>query len=307
MQEARYQKDKKFFIEKVESLGGKVLFDEANNDGNLQLQKVENMLAKGIDVLVIQPCNADAAATFVEMAHKDNVPVISYDRLIGNCDLDFYLTQDSFKVGVVQAEYMVDWLKKEKGAVKGNIIICMGQAGHSVANEITRGNMSIIDKYPDLKVVVKQNHSAWAPEQALETVTNALTKYKNDIQAVLCNNSGMARGVVTASNEAGLKGKIFIAGSDADLQNCKMIVAGEQSMDVLKGIIPLAQKSAEVAMKLAKGQTIKADIKMNNGFKDVDVIVTPIDPFNKGNLDKIIINRAGGLPSYHTQADVYGK
>ena len=158
MQEERYQKDKKYFIEKVEELGGVVLFDEANNDANFQIQKVENMLAKGIDVLVVQPCNVDTASTFVKSAHKDNVPVIAYDRIINNCDLDFYLTQDSFSVGVVKAEYMIEWMKNNLEEIKGNIIICMGQAGHSVANEITRGNLSVIEKYPDLKVVVQQNH-----------------------------------------------------------------------------------------------------------------------------------------------------
>jgi D-xylose transport system substrate-binding protein len=309
MQEARYVKDRQFFVAAAETLGAAVLFDEANNDERLQMEKVENMLAQGADVLVIQPCNSDAAAAFVDMAHKDSVPVIAYDRIINNCDLDCYLTQDSYRVGTLQAEAMVEWMQKTRGKVAGNIIVCSGQAGHSVANEITRGNLDVIKKYPDLHVVMQQNHSAWAPAQALQTVEDMLTKHKNNIQAVLCNNSGMARGAVQAVKEQGLTQKVFTAGADADLLNCQMVLKGEQTVEVLKGIIPLARKAAEVAVNLAKKEPLAADLTMNNGKKDVPTIVTPVDLVTRDNAVRVLCDDyvARGWPPFHAREDLTPK
>lgn len=304
MQEERYQKDKQYFIETAENQKVTVYFDEANNDASVQIQKVETMLTRGINVLVIQPCNVDTAATIVKLAHKDKVPVIAYDRLINNCDLDYYVTPDSYKVGIAQAQYMVDWMERFLGEVKGNIIICKGQSGNSITNEITRGNLSIIQKYPDLNIIIDKYHPGSAPDQALETITSALTKYNNNIQAILCNNSSLARGAVKAIKDAGLSNKVFIAGADADLPNCRMILNSEQTMDVLKDIIILTKKAIEISIKFAQRETVTPDSKIYNGFKDVDVSLTPVEPFDINNLQYVVINREGE-PSFHTLEEIY--
>ena len=84
---------------------------------------------------------------------------------------------------------------------KGNYVLLAGQAGHSVATEITRGYEDTLAPYVargDIEIVMKQNHSAWSPEQALKTVEDALTRTGGHIDAILANNSGMARGAVQA-------------------------------------------------------------------------------------------------------------
>lgn len=297
LQEERYYKDKEDFIKEAEKLGAKVLFDSAANDEKAQMAKVENILARGIDVLVIQPVNSNTASGIVEACHQDQVPVIAYDRIINNCDLDLYVTQDSFKVGVLQAEAAV---KATNG--KGNYVICMGRSGHSVANEITRGNLSILSKYPEIKIVVKQNHPTWSPAEAMKTIEDALTKYNNKLDAILCNNSGMARGAVQALAEQGLAGKVFVAGADADLANCQYIVQGLQSYDVLKGIKTLATAAAKAAVKLAKKELIKYDTTIYNGKVEVKSILTPVWGFDKNNIDEVVIKSG-----FHTKEEVYGK
>ena len=297
MQEERYQKDKAIFEKAASKLGADVFFESCNNNEQTQAAKVENLLAKGIQVLVIQPVNGDAAGTFVREAHKDEVKVIAYDRLIKNADLDFYVTQDSFKVGVLQAEAAV---KSTQG--KGNYIVLMGQSGHSVAQEITRGNLSVLKKYPDIKVVVQQSHDNWSSQEAMATVENALTKYKNKIDAVLANNSGMAHGAVQALKEQNLLGKVFVAGADADLAAIKNIVLGYQQFEVLKAIQPLAQSAAEAAVKLAKNENLKSDGVVFNGKINVKTVNTPVFPVTKDNLKAQIIDTG-----FHSAKDVYGK
>ena len=163
--------------------------------------------------------------------------------------LDFYVAHDSFKVGVLQAEAAV----KATGG-KGNYVLLDGQSGHCVATEIARGYyrraQAATSTRATCKIVVEKNHDSWSPEQALKTVEDAIAKTKGDIQAILANNSGMARGAVQAVQAGGLAKHIFIAGADADAANVNYVCEGKQSVEVLKDIKPLAEKAAEVASQL---------------------------------------------------------
>ncbi len=297
MQEERYAKDRQFFEEQAKKLGATVIFAACDNSERSQASKVENMLAKGIKALVIQPVNSNAAAPFVEAAHKAGVPVIAYDRIINNADLDYYVTQDSFAVGKMQAEAAV----KATGG-KGNYVILSGQAGHSVAAEITRGNLEVLKNYKDIKIVSQQSHNAWSASEAMATVENVLTKQKNDVAAILANNSGMANGAVQALDQQKLAGKVFVAGADADLPSIRNIIAGKQQFEVLKAWKPLAEAAANLAVELAKGNKPKAPSTFKNGTKDVPTINTPVFAVDRANIDEQII--AYGI---HTKEAVYGR
>lgn len=260
LQEERYAKDKKYFEDKVNALGGEVIFASANNSEQEQLAKVENILSQGVKVLVIQPVNSKAASSFVTLAHQDKVKVIAYDRIINDAPLDLYVTQDSYKVGVLEAEAAATFTKG-----KGNYVILRGESGHSVANEITRGVEDTLKKFPGIKVVVNQAHPGWSGDLAMKTVENALTVNKNKIDAILANNSGMANGAVQALLEQKLIGKVFVAGADADLTAMKNLVAERQQFEVLKAIQPLAEAAADAAVRMAKNEAITSDTSVSAG------------------------------------------
>src|SRR5262249_51902682 len=125
-----------------------------------------------------------------------------------------------------------------------------------------------------------KSHDAWSPEQALKTVEDAIAKTKGDIQAIVANNSGMARGAVQAIQAAGLGTKgIFIAGADADAANVNYVCEKKQSIEVLKDIKPLAEKAAEVASALVAGKAVQATPD-SHGVPVVAVPVVLIDPAN---------------------------
>jgi D-xylose transport system substrate-binding protein len=297
LQEERYQKDQKYFTEEAGKLGFVPVIVSSDNNPQTQAAKVENLLTQGVKALVIQPVNSDAAAALVKLAHDDNVPVVAYDRLINQSPVDFFVTMDSFQVGVLQAEAAV---KATKG--KGNYVILMGQAGHSAANDITRGVESVLAKYPAIKVVVKKNHDAWSQAAAMATMENALTQFKNKVDAVLANNSGMAQGAVKAIQDQGLSGKIFVAGADADLAAIKSILAGRQQLEVLKAIAPLAQAAAQTAFQLASGKKPSATSSSTSGSYTIPTIATPVYAVNKDNLEERIVKSG-----FHSKLEVYGK
>lgn len=304
MQEERYQRDKAAFLAKAEELGAEVFFDSANNDEQLQLSKFENMLAKGAQVIVMQPVNTGTAGNMVRMANAEGVKVVGYDSMIVNGPLDYMVMQDSWAVGKLQGEAMVEWLKEKKGEVEGKVALIMGQPGDSNAAAMSSGALEIIDNNAGLDLVVKQSHEGWAPDKAMATTENSLTRHNNEIDAFICNNSGMARGVIAALDAQGLADtdKVFVAGSDADLANIQYVAEGKQTVEVWKKIKPLAETSVEVAVKLAKGEEVKADKMINNGYTDVPTVVTPVVLITKDNIDDTII-----AEGFYTKEQVYAK
>jgi D-xylose transport system substrate-binding protein len=304
MQEERYQRDKAAFIAKGEELGAEVFFDSANNDEQTQLAKFENMLAKGAQVIVLQPVNTGTAGNMVRMANEEGVKVVGYDSMLVNGPLDYMVMQDSWAVGKLQGEAMVEWLKAKKGAIEGKVALIMGQPGDSNAAAMSSGALKIIEDNPGLELVVQQSHEGWSPDKAMATAENALTKFENKIDAFICNNSGMARGVIAALDAQGLadKEKVFVAGSDADLVNIQYVAEGKQAVEIWKKIAPLAETSAEVAVKLAQGEDVKADMEIDNGFMKVPTVVTPVVLITQDNIKDTIVKEG-----FYTEEQVYVK
>lgn len=297
MQEERYQRDKKVFEETAKKLGAEVIFASCNNNEQTQAAQVDNLLSQGVDALVIQPVNGDTASAFVKQAAEDGVPVVDYDRLIKNSPISAYITEDSLGVGRMQAEAAV---KATKG--RGNYVLVMGQAGHSVAEARTAGALSVLKQYPDIKIVVKQYHQDWSPALAMKTMEDALTRYNNKIDAVIANNSGMAHGAIQAIEEQKLSGKVFVAGADADLAAIRDIVAGKQQFEVQISISDMARRAAEVAVALARKQTFAFDSQVDNGARKVPTVNTPVFAIDKATLEDRII-RTG----FHSREAVFGK
>lgn len=310
MQEERYQRDKAAFTAKAEALGAEVIFDSANNNEQEQLAKFENMLTKGAKVIVLQPVNTGTAGSMVKKANEEGVKVVGYDSMLVNGPLDMMVMQDSWAVGKLQGEAMLEWFKKTKGDVKGKVALIKGQPGDSNAEAMSSGALEIIKANPGLELVAEQAHEGWSPDKAMSTAENVLTKYSNGVDAFIANNSGMARGVIAALKTQGLDdvSKVFVAGSDADLVNIQYVAQGKQAVEIWKKIEPLAEKAAEVAVALAKSpdkpakDAVKFDREIDNGFTKVPTIVTEVVPVTKENVDQTVI--AGG---FYTKEQVYSQ
>ncbi len=292
LQEERYKKDQQYFEETARKEGLTVFTLSADNDNARQLSQVEDTLARKTRVLVIQPTDSAAAGGYVAKAHAHGAKVIAYDRSVPGAD--FYVAHDSYRVGALQAEEAI----KATGG-RGNYVLLDGQSGHSVATEIARGYHETLQPYVDtgaISLVVEKNHDAWPPEQALKTVEDAISKTKGNIQAILANNSGMARGAVQAVQAAGLGGRhIFIAGADADAANVNYVCEGKQSIEVLKAIEPLATEAAKVAASLLEGKTVDA----GTNAQGVPVVFVPVMLVTAENARALLIDTG-----FHNAADL---
>jgi len=287
LKEERWQKDRDFFVEAAEKLGAQVLVQSANSDDARQVAQCENLLSEGVDVLVIVPHNGKIMASVVESAHKQNLKVLAYDRIINDCDLDYYISFDNVRVGELQSQYLVE------RAPKGNYVLIGGAPTDYNAILFRQGQMNILRPYidrGDIKIVADQWATDWLPINALKHTENALTMNQNKVEAIVASNDGTAGGSIQALEEQKLAGKVIVSGQDAELAACQRILNGTQAMTVYKPIKPLAEKAAEITLKIIKGEPIsEADHVVNNGRKDVPSILLPPIAVDKSNLNETVI------------------
>ncbi|WP_243355811.1 D-xylose ABC transporter substrate-binding protein [Bacillus litorisediminis] len=293
----RWQHDRDFFVAKAEELGASVLVQSANGDEAEQLSQIENMISQGIDALVIIAINSDALTTVVDQAKAEGIPVLAYDRLINGSDVDAYVSFDNVRVGEMQAEYLLEKVPAGKYFLMG------GSPTDNNAKMFREGQMNIIQPKVDsgdIEIVGDQWVKGWDATEALKIMENALTATNNQIDAVVASNDSTAGGAIQALQAQGLAGKVVISGQDADLAAVQRIAEGTQSMTVYKPIKAIAEKSAEVAVALAKGESVTADSTINNGKVDVPFI--KLDPIkvDKENLVDTVIK-----DGFHSYDDVY--
>ena len=297
LKEERWQRDRDYFVARAKELGAEVLVQAANGDDAVQIQQAENLLTQGVDVLVVAPHNAEIAASIVESARRQNVPVLSYDRLIRNSDVNLYVSFDNVKVGETQARYLLD------RAPKGNYVLIGGSPTDNNARLFRQGQMNVlqpaIDR-GDIKIAADQWAREWLASEALKHTENALTQTGNNIAAVVASNDGTAGGAIRALEEQQLAGKVVVSGQDAELAAIQRVVGGTQAMTVYKPVQHLARRAAEAAVALARREPVESTSTVNNGFKDIpSVLLEPI-VVDKNNVVETIVS-----DGYHKMEDIY--
>jgi D-xylose transport system substrate-binding protein len=293
----RWQKDSDLFTHAAQALGAKVYTQSANGDASTQISQIENMISRGVDVLVIVAENGEVLGNVLSEAKAEGIKVLAYDRLIKFADIDLYVSFDNVRVGEMQAEALM------KRVPKGNYFLLGGAPTDNNAKMFREGQMNVLNpaiERGDIKVVGDQWATGWSAEAALNIMENGLTANQNKIDAVVASNDSTAGGAIQALNAQGLAGKVAISGQDADLAAIRRIVAGSQTMTVYKPISKLATTSAELAVKLARGEKISTNSTVNNAKKEVPaVLLTPI-AVSKDNIDSTII-----ADGFHTHKEIY--
>jgi D-xylose transport system substrate-binding protein len=297
-QEERWQRDRDLFLERAKELDADVLVEAAERDDAKQLQQAESLLDRGVQALVVVPHSAEAAGKIVEAAKKRSVPVISYDRLILNADIDLYLSYDNRRVGEQQAQSL------RNQAPKGNYILLGGAPTDHNAKLIREGQMAALAdavKRGDIKIVADPWTPDWKADAATALTETALKKARNQVVAVVASNDTTAGGAIKALEKQGLAGKVFVSGQDANLDAVRRIVGGTQTMTVYKPLRPLARGAASAAVQMAKREKVEGTSTVNNGKKEVQaLLLTPI-AVHKDLIDQIIIS-----DKFHTREQVYG-
>ncbi len=278
----RYEaQDKPLFEAKVRALCSdcEILYSNADQKGDVQQNQADAALTNGAKVMVLDPVDSASAAAIVSKAKAQNVPVISYDRLILNADIDYYISFDNVQVGKLQAQSLVEKLKAD--GKSGSIVMINGSPTDNNAKLFKQGAHSVIDT-SGFKVGKEYDTPDWSPDKAQTEMEQAITALgKTGFVGVYAANDGTGGGAIAALKGQGIKPLPPVTGQDAELAAVQRVLTGEQYMTVYKAIKPEAEKTAEWAVNLANGNTqaaaALATSKVNNGQEDVpSIILTPV-------------------------------
>ena len=308
-EEPRWLQDEASFKDALDKAGftSEVLFSQGKSD--VELSNVEALLEKNIKVLVICAQDATAAGAAVNKAKAAGVKVVCYDRLITGTDaVDYYVTFNSFSVGVEQGQFLIDAYKDKtgvplyiySGAVTDNNAFIFFAGAWSVLNKAVADgqfvvqNCTAIADYSGKALDAEKDHDTLS--KILGTITTdwnfntakslaegnlvaADASAKGDV-AILAPNDGTARAIADAfTADADIKSYV-ITGQDAEMASLKYIQDGKQSMTVFKNTATLATSTCDLVSALLKDETPEAVATYNNQAKDVpstDVAVTVVD------------------------------
>lgn len=290
----RYEsQDKPLFEAAVKSSCSdcEVIYSNADQDASKQQQQAEAAITNGAKVLVLDPVDADSAGSIVKRAKQSNIPVISYDRLVaGGSTPDYYISFDNEAVGKLQGESLV----KQLGTAEGkNIVMINGSPTDGNAALFKKGAHSVLDS-SGVKIAKEYDTPDWSPDKAQSEMDQAITAIgKDKIDGVYAANDGTAGGAVASMKSAGIDPtKIPSTGQDAELAGLQRVLVGEQGMTVYKAIKPEAEKAAQLAVALVRGEEPPAGLvndKTNNETADIPSIILDPVAVTKDNLKDTVI------------------
>jgi len=251
-------------VKQAKAEGAELLQANANGDAATQVNQILDLITQGVDVLILNPINADGIVPVVEKANKAGIPVITLDRGSNGGEVASFLETDNVAMGREAAKYIVDELTKRYGEPKGKVVDLQGLRGTTAAESREKGFMGEISKYPNIKVVVSQA-ADFNQEKALNIMSNALQAHP-DIDAVFGANDDNAMGAVKAIEQAGLstdpksKKYIYVIGIDGTAQAIDAIRKGTLAATISQNPLTMAEEAVKIAYQIKAGQTPKAHI-----------------------------------------------
>lgn len=294
----RWENDRDYFVTRAEELGATVDVMEAGNNAETQLKQAQQLLSEGVKVLVVVPVDQFAAARIVEEAHKNNARVISYDRLILNCKLDYYVSTDNVEIGELQADY----LTRIKPA--GNYALIGGARNDHNSQFLYLGQMNILSplvEKGDVNLVFNTFTELWSEEEGYTLTREMLTKTANRVDAIIAGNDAIAAGAIKALEERNLAGSVLLAGMDADLENLQEIVKGSQTCTIFKPIQKMASAAAEMAVRLARGEPCEKSFETtSNGEMLVPSLLENGVVVTRDNLKLTVVSQG-----YQKEEDIF--
>jgi putative multiple sugar transport system substrate-binding protein len=314
---SRWIADGNNMVQVLKARGYRTELQYAEDDIPNQLAQIENMITKGVKVLVIASIDGTTLSRVLQNAADRGIKVIAYDRLIrGSKNVDYYATFDNFQVGVLQAGSIVDKLGLKQGKGPFNIELFGGSPDDNNAFFFYDGAMSVLQPYIDSgKLVVRSKQTGmnkvgtlrWDGAVAQARMDNLLSAYygKDKVHAVLSPYDGLSIGILSSLKGVGYctaqQACPVVSGQDAEIPSIKSILRGEQHSTVFKDTRELAKVAANMVDAVLSGKTpeINDTKTYNNGVKVVPSYLLKPVSVDASNWKQVLVGSG-----YYTEAQV---
>ncbi|OCX64508.1 sugar ABC transporter substrate-binding protein [Thioclava sp. SK-1] len=304
---ARWIDDGNNMVKQFQDAGYETDLQYAEDDIPNQLSQIENMVTKGVDVLVIAAIDGTTLSNALANAAASGVRIVAYDRLIRDSgDVDYYATFDNFKVGVQQATSLVDGLKERFGDGPYNVELFGGSPDDNNAYFFYNGAMSVLQPLIDDGTIVVQSGQMgmdkvgtlrWDPATAQARMDNILSaSYTDkDVHGVLSPYDGLSIGILSSLKGIGYgSGDMtlpVVTGQDAEIQSVKSILADEQYSTIFKDTRELARVTVNMVDAMLDGgePEVNDTETYDNGVKVIPSYLLEPLPVDKSNVEEVLI------------------
>ena len=288
----RWQRDRDVFVATARELGAEVNVQSANGEIEEQISQIQYFINKGVDAIVVVAIDAEALQDVVLKAKKAGIPVMCYDRLITDSNVDLYISFDNEKVGDLMGQAIYEKLGKNR-----NVIKVQGPESDNNVVQVAEG-FDYQSRKNAAKIIGECHCEGWRSEIAYDYV-NENEELVKKADAIMCGNDALAGVVIRALSEMRLAGKVVVVGQDADLDACQRIVEGTQYMTVYKPVEKLAGRAADLVVELVTKGYVDINDTMSDGTYNVPY--EKLDPIEvtAQNMDEVIIG------TFHQRSEVY--
>lgn len=314
---ARWIADGNNMVKVFKEKGYQTDLQYAEDDIPNQLAQIENMVTKGVKVLVIAAIDGTTLSDVLQKAADKGIKVIAYDRLIRNSkNIDYYATFDNYQVGVLQAAYIEKALDLKGGKGPFNIELFGGSADDNNAFFFYNGAVSVLKPYIDKgKLVVRSKQMGmdkvatlrWDGATAQARMDNLLSAYYGNakVDAVLSPYDGISIGIISSLKGVGYGTPKLpmpvVTGQDAEVPSVKSIIRGEQRSTIFKDTRELAKVTVTMVDAVLSGKTptINDTKTYNNGVKVVPSYLLKPVSVDASNWKEVLVGSG-----YYTEAQL---
>ena len=249
--------------------GYELLFVDADNDHTAQMEAVRNFIQQEVDYIVICPVQEAGWDVVLQEAQDAGIPVI-YDNTMGPSDVDYltYVGVDNAEVGRMIAEEMA-----AKIDYKGKVLVMEGVPGQATSDVRTKAAMDVFASYPD--ITVESGVTSWQTDEGRKLAEDYITKWGNELKAIVAVGGNQAEGAVEAVKAAGMQGEILVSGFDVQEPQYLAVANGDEIFTVSQGVYQQSYLSVVAAIRALNGESVPRQINC------------PITIVDKDNLDSM--------------------
>lgn len=257
-------------VEEAKNQKIKLIVNDAQRTADRQVQQIESFISQKVNAIILNPCEVEASSPAVEKAKAAGIVIINVNSETAATPDGFVGSRDE-----ESAEIAMEHIAKLIGG-KGNIVILDGYMGQAAQLKRSAGAKSILEKYPEIKVLAEQT-AEWDRAKAMSLMENWIQSYGDKINAVFAHNDEMGMGALQALEQAKLKEKVVVVSIDAIADALQAVKAGRLDATVFQDAHGQGAGAVDMAVKLAKLEPV-----------EIKNIFIPFQLVTKENADKFI-------------------
>lgn len=243
-------------VEAASRLNVQLIVKDAGNDPRRQNEQIEELLALGVDALIIHAVDSAAVVPAARAAGDAGVPIFTMERRIQSRFVVSHVSADNVTGGEMAAAYIAEAL-----GGKGTVAELLGLTGTSAAQDRSSGFNRVLDTYPEMEIVAREVAN-FDRRQGKEAFARILQRQPG-IDAVFAHNDEMILGAIDAAQEAGLVDVVIFVGFDAVDEAVEAMEEGRLAATIAQQPLEMGRLSVELAARYLREEAVPENVTVD--------------------------------------------